>query len=47
MKDIAKVDFAHGGDFFRWKTGGDGDNGEHLMYIMDIVFECQDSGEPL
>lgn len=27
-----------------WKTGGDGDNGETLMYQLDIVFELEDKG---
>lgn len=39
---IAKIDFELGGDFFCWKSGGDGDNGEHLMYELDIYFEQQD-----
>lgn len=43
---LAAIDFEYGGDFFCWKSGGDGDNGEHLMYEMDIYFERrdQDSG---
>jgi hypothetical protein len=36
---IADMDFAHGGDFFCFKSGGDGDNGEILMYYMDEYFE--------
>lgn len=35
MKD---VDF-NTGDSFNLKTGGDGDNGEILMYLMDGFFE--------
>lgn len=35
---IASLDFTMG-DFFGFKSGGDGDNGEHLMYLLDIVFE--------
>jgi hypothetical protein len=27
---------------FDWKTGGDGDNGETLMYQMDAFFEMLD-----
>jgi hypothetical protein len=26
-------------DYFGWKCGGDGDNGETLMYELDILFE--------
>lgn len=29
-------------DYFCWKTGGDGDNGETLMYQMDAFFELKD-----
>ena len=38
-KSIADIDFKDGGDFFCFKSGGDGDNGEHLMYLLDIHFE--------
>ena len=31
-----------GGDAFVWKFGGDGDNGEHLLYELDIYFELKD-----
>jgi hypothetical protein len=39
FKALSEIDFKYGGDFFCWKSGGDGDNGEHLMYEMDIYFE--------
>lgn len=42
FKKLSDIDFNHGGDFFCWKSGGDGDNGEHLMYEMDIMFELED-----
>jgi len=29
-------------DHFCWKSGGDGDNGEQLMYQLDVLFERQD-----
>lgn len=41
FKKLSDIDFKYGGDFFRWKSGGDGDNGEHLMYEMDIMFEIE------
>lgn len=47
FKALAKIDFNHGGDFFCWKSGGDGDNGEHLMYELDIYFECLEAGEEI
>jgi hypothetical protein len=39
MEFIAAMDFKHYNDYFCWKTGGDGDNGETLMYEMDAYFE--------
>ena len=36
---IADMDFEHGGDIFCFKSGGDGDNGEALMYYLDEYFE--------
>jgi hypothetical protein len=29
-------------DYFDWRTGGDGDNGETLMLQMDAFFEMLD-----
>lgn len=40
---LAKIDWDFGGDYFCWKSGGDGDNGETMMYEMDIYFENLDS----
>jgi len=37
-KELKSIDFNYGGDFFGFKSGGDGDNGEHLMYLLDIYF---------
>ena len=47
MNSLARIDFAFGDDYFCWKVGGDGDNGEILMYEMDIHFEEQDILNPL
>ena len=44
---LAKIDWSHGNDYFHWSSGGDGDNGEHMMYEMDIYFECLDEGEEI
>ena len=41
---LAKIDMANG-DFFCWKFGGDGDNGEELLYLLDIYFEELDRDE--
>lgn len=42
VRKIAEIDFKYGSDFFGFKIGGDGDNGEHLMYLLDIVFEQEE-----
>lgn len=39
---IAKLDLEQCKDFFGFKSGGDGDNGEHLMYLLDDYFYDQD-----
>ena len=31
--------------YFDWRTGGDGDNGESLMFEMDTFFEMLDATE--
>lgn len=30
--------------YFDWREGGDGDNGEELMYQLDMYFEAVDKG---
>lgn len=42
MEALKDIDFNLCDDHFCWKTGGDGDNGEALMYQMDIFFERKD-----
>ena len=39
FNSIRNLDEKYGDDFFCFKAGGDGDNGEHLMYLLDIHFE--------
>jgi len=39
---ISELDFNDYGDYFCWKYGGDGDNGETLMYELDTFFEMLD-----
>ena len=46
FKSLAEIDWTFGGDYFCWKSGGDGDNGEHFMYELDIYFESQEQGVP-
>lgn len=45
MNHLEALDVMYGGDFFFFKTGGDGDNGEHLMFLMDLFFELKDKKE--
>ena len=42
VRDIAEVDFEFFDDHFCWKVGGDGDNGEALMYEIDLLMELRD-----
>lgn len=42
MEFLSAVDFHAYDDYFCWKTGGDGDNGESLMYEMDAFFENEE-----
>jgi hypothetical protein len=39
---IAEIDFNECSDSFGFKFGGDGDNGETLMYLLDVYFERED-----
>jgi hypothetical protein len=39
---IEWLDWEFGGDGLCLKSGGDGDNGEHLMFLLDIWFESQE-----
>jgi hypothetical protein len=42
---IAKIDYEEGADYFGWKFGGDGDNGEELLYLLDCHFARKDAEE--
>ena len=42
-KAIAEIDFTENNDSFCFKSGGDGDNGESLMYLLDVYFERKDA----
>jgi hypothetical protein len=43
FKWLAHFDFTTCGDYFRWKSGGDGDNGETFMYQLDVYFRTKDA----
>ncbi len=36
---IGDMDFENFGDYFCWRIGGDGDNGESLAYVIDALIE--------
>lgn len=38
-KAIEKLDWEIGNDYLNLSSGGDGDNGEHIMYLLDVYFE--------
>jgi len=42
MDFLKEHDLLDYNDYFCWKTGGDGDNGEFLMFQMDAFFEVMD-----
>jgi len=42
---IEDMDFALNSDSLCLKSGGDGDNGESLMFLLDTIFEAEDNGE--
>jgi hypothetical protein len=41
---ISQLDFNEANDAFGFVSGGDGDNGEHLMYLMDCYYAALDDG---
>jgi hypothetical protein len=44
-RQIGALDWMFCSDSFRFKFGGDGDNGESLAYLLDIYFELVDAEE--
>lgn len=44
VRVLSEIDFTVFDDHFCWKVGGDGDNGETLMYELDVYFELKDKG---
>jgi len=45
MDFLKQIDFNDYDDHFCWKTGGNGDNGETLLYQLDTFFELLDREE--
>jgi len=42
-REIGSIDWLFGGDSFSFEFGGDGDNGEQLTYLLDILFDLRDA----
>jgi len=40
-KKLADIDTKYGGDSMDLRFGGDGDNGENLLCLLDIYFELE------
>ena len=45
-KRIEQLDFEIMNDSFGFSSGGDGDNGETLMYLFDVFFDEKDKENP-
>jgi hypothetical protein len=45
VKALCELDFQYGNDALDLSFGGDGDNGEHLAYLLSIYFEEKEQGE--
>ena len=44
IMELLKVsDWTFMDDYFCWKTGGDGDNGETLMFALSVLLELRDA----
>lgn len=43
VSDLECADWLLGGDELRIKVGGEGDNGEHLTSLLDIIFELREA----
>lgn len=42
-KELDELDWKHLKGYFDFKSGGDGDNGETLMFLLDMIFERRDA----
>lgn len=42
FEGVADLDFRLNSDFFCWKWGGDGDNGEVFMFVLDEYLQRRD-----
>lgn len=42
-ENLECADWLFCSDFFGFKFGGDGDNGEFLLYELDIIFDLEDA----
>jgi hypothetical protein len=45
MEFLMDYDYQEMGDSLGWEVGGDGDNGESLLYALSVYFEYLDYGK--
>jgi len=43
IKEIDELDWKYLKGYFDFKIGGDGDNGETLMFLLDMIFERREA----
>ncbi len=46
-KHLKVLDYSFNSNYFDFRFGGDGDNGEQLMFLLDMYFELQDKKESI
>ena len=44
-RELADLDWLFCSDSFGFRFGGDGDNGENLLYLLDILFDLREKEE--
>ncbi len=44
IHSISAIDTILFDNYFDWRSGGDGDNGETLAYQLDVIFDFADKG---
>lgn len=45
FRALEDIDFNEFDDYFCWKSGGDGDNGEILLDELDLYFQRKDASQ--
>lgn len=42
VSELSDLDWIFFNGYFDWEIGGDGDNGETLMFMLDVLFDLHD-----